>query len=190
MFMQATQEQLFPINTVFLRAHLVIMDQNKICEGCPQSIHVLRVNDFAFISDHLLVLLSFPFSSSQILGCCKMNVRDRKGYNLPDTKFKSFEVCMLNVRLPGPLHIEIQVNLVQPQSCQGFITSVVVSEAGECSRCLKSRSIQYFNCRFGDPMLSISINTEDSSKRTLCCLLSSELPIRISPVNAKWEALC
>ena len=38
-------------------------------------------------------------------------------------------------------------------------------------------------------MLSISVNTKDGSKRTLHCLLLSELPIKISPVNAKRDAL-
>lgn len=49
--------------------------------------------------------------------------------------------------------------------------------------------IQYFNHRFGHPMLSISVNTTDSRKRTLHCPVLPELPIKISPVNAKREAL-
>lgn len=53
----------------------------------------------------------------------------------------------------------------------------------------QTTSIKYFNHGFGDPVLNISINTKDGGKRTLHCLLLSELPIKISPVNAKWEAL-
>jgi len=65
---------------------------------------------------------------------------------------------------------------------------MILSEAGECSRCMKSMSL-YFSHGFEDPMLSISVNTKDGSKRTLHCLLLSELPIKISPVNAKRDAL-
>lgn len=55
----------------------------------------------ASIADHLFLLQSFPFSL-QILGSYEMLLRNKRGEKTPDTKFKVFEVCRLNIGFPGP----------------------------------------------------------------------------------------
>lgn len=62
---------------------LINMYQNEICEHFSQAIQYVSMSyvqiTLSFISDHLVVFLSFLFIPLQILRYYKMISRDRKG---------------------------------------------------------------------------------------------------------------